>query len=178
MGPRSLLILPYLVAFGIAVCLMRWWRGSDRPTRVAPGVWVGGRTPVAALPPGVTAVVDLVAVGIAGAELSVRGEEVRVLAVDGPCARVRWILDLGDLRDTGDRSRGLRSRRRVRPDDQDMHVAADLLRGRQRVQNRGLKREMLAPGTRATVVGYPNRTDPDEMRAERITIAGKTTELR
>jgi hypothetical protein len=33
-------------------------------------------------------------------------------------------------------------------------------------------------GTQATVVGYPNRTDPDEMRAERITIAGKTTELR
>jgi hypothetical protein len=47
-----------------------------------------------------------------------------------------------------------------------------------RMENRGLKREMLAPGTRATVVGYPNRTDPDEMRAERITIGGKTTELR
>jgi Family of unknown function (DUF6152) len=47
-----------------------------------------------------------------------------------------------------------------------------------RMENRGLKREMLAPGTAATVVGYPNRTDPDEMRAERITIAGTTTELR
>jgi hypothetical protein len=47
-----------------------------------------------------------------------------------------------------------------------------------RMENRGLKREMLAAGTRATVAGYPNRTDPDEMRAERITIAGKTTELR
>ena len=47
-----------------------------------------------------------------------------------------------------------------------------------RMETRGLKREMLAPGTVATVVGYPNRTDPDEMRAERITIAGKTTELR
>jgi len=47
-----------------------------------------------------------------------------------------------------------------------------------RMENRGLKREMLAPGTTATVVGYPNRTEPDEMRAERITIAGKTTELR
>jgi len=35
-----------------------------------------------------------------------------------------------------------------------------------------------APGTSATVVGYPNRTEQDEMRAERITIAGKTTELR
>ncbi len=47
-----------------------------------------------------------------------------------------------------------------------------------RMENRGLKREMLAPGTLATVVGYPNRTEPDELRAERITIAGRTTELR
>jgi uncharacterized protein DUF6152 len=47
-----------------------------------------------------------------------------------------------------------------------------------RMENRGLRRDMLAPGTQATVVGYPNRTDPDEMRAERITISGKTTELR
>jgi Family of unknown function (DUF6152) len=47
-----------------------------------------------------------------------------------------------------------------------------------RMENRGLKREMLVPGTQATVVGYPNRTEPTEMRAERITIAGKTTELR
>jgi hypothetical protein len=47
-----------------------------------------------------------------------------------------------------------------------------------RMENRGLKREMLAPGTPATVVGYPNRTEQDELRAERITIAGKTTELR
>lgn len=47
-----------------------------------------------------------------------------------------------------------------------------------RMENRGLKREMLTPGTRATVVGYPHRTDPEELRAERITIGGKTTELR
>ena len=47
-----------------------------------------------------------------------------------------------------------------------------------RMENRGLKRETLAPGTTAIVVGYPNRTEPDEMRAERIAIAGKTTELR
>jgi hypothetical protein len=47
-----------------------------------------------------------------------------------------------------------------------------------RMENRGLKREMLKIGTTAAVVGYPSRTDPDEMRAERITIAGKTTELR
>jgi Family of unknown function (DUF6152) len=47
-----------------------------------------------------------------------------------------------------------------------------------RMENRGLPREMLAPGKQATVVGYPHRQDPNEMRAERITIDGKTTELR
>lgn len=47
-----------------------------------------------------------------------------------------------------------------------------------RMENRGLPREMLKPGTKASVVGYPKRDDPGELRAERITIAGKTTELR
>jgi hypothetical protein len=47
-----------------------------------------------------------------------------------------------------------------------------------RMANRGLPREMLTPGTQASVVGYPNRADPGEMRAERITIGDKTTELR
>ena len=47
-----------------------------------------------------------------------------------------------------------------------------------RMENRGLPREQLKAGTTATVVGYPNRSDPDEMRAERITIGDKTTELR
>ncbi|HEY8369335.1 MAG TPA: DUF6152 family protein [Thermodesulfobacteriota bacterium] len=47
-----------------------------------------------------------------------------------------------------------------------------------RMERRGLPREALAVGTSAVVVGYPSRRDPDEMRAERITIGGKTTELR
>ena len=47
-----------------------------------------------------------------------------------------------------------------------------------RMENRGLPRTMLTPGTKAAVVAYPNRTDPDEARAERITIDGKTVELR
>ena len=47
-----------------------------------------------------------------------------------------------------------------------------------RMERRGLPREMLKPGATATVVGYPNRTDPNEMRAERITLEGKTVELR
>ena len=47
-----------------------------------------------------------------------------------------------------------------------------------RMENRGLPRDMLKPGTKASVVGYQKRDDPVELRAERITIAGKTTELR
>jgi hypothetical protein len=47
-----------------------------------------------------------------------------------------------------------------------------------RMENRGLPREALRAGATATVVGYPKRDDPDELRAERITVAGKTTELR
>ena len=42
----------------------------------------------------------------------------------------------------------------------------------------GLTREMLKAGTKATVVGYANRQTPTELRAERITIGDKTTELR
>jgi hypothetical protein len=47
-----------------------------------------------------------------------------------------------------------------------------------RMSNRGLSQEMLKVGTTATVVGYPHREKADEMRAERITIDGKTVELR
>jgi hypothetical protein len=47
-----------------------------------------------------------------------------------------------------------------------------------RMERRQLPRKNLASGTAAVVVGYPSRTDAQEMRAERITIAGRTTELR
>ncbi|MCI0547344.1 MAG: DUF6152 family protein [Candidatus Rokubacteria bacterium] len=47
-----------------------------------------------------------------------------------------------------------------------------------RMERRGLPASMLKPGTTATVVGYPNRTEPEEMRAERITVENKTVELR
>ncbi len=47
-----------------------------------------------------------------------------------------------------------------------------------RMRNRGLAKDMLKPGTAATLEGYPNRNKPAEMRAERITIGGKTVELR
>lgn len=47
-----------------------------------------------------------------------------------------------------------------------------------RMENRGLSKEMLNAGNRATVVGYQNRNKPEEMRAERIMIGDKSTELR
>ncbi len=47
-----------------------------------------------------------------------------------------------------------------------------------RMSARGLPSADLKTGIQATVEGYPNRDDPQEMRAERIIIGGKTTELR
>jgi hypothetical protein len=50
--------------------------------------------------------------------------------------------------------------------------------GPSRMERRGLPAALLAAGKTATVVGYPHRTEPEEMRAERITVEGKTIELR
>lgn len=47
-----------------------------------------------------------------------------------------------------------------------------------RMQLRGLTEEMLKPGTMVRVEGYPSTRTANEMRAERITVAGKTIELR
>lgn len=47
-----------------------------------------------------------------------------------------------------------------------------------RMERRGLPPNALAKGAEATVVGYANRDKPEEMRAERITVGGKTVELR
>jgi hypothetical protein len=47
-----------------------------------------------------------------------------------------------------------------------------------RMESRGLAKSDLVAGQKATVYGYPHRSKSDEMRAERITIGGKTTELR
>jgi hypothetical protein len=47
-----------------------------------------------------------------------------------------------------------------------------------RMNSRGLSEAMLQVGTTATVVGYPHKQNADELRAERITIDGKTIELR
>jgi hypothetical protein len=47
-----------------------------------------------------------------------------------------------------------------------------------RMANRGLTKEMLSTGASAAVEGYPHLKNDGELRAERITIAGKTVELR
>ncbi|MFO1069142.1 MAG: DUF6152 family protein [Geminicoccaceae bacterium] len=47
-----------------------------------------------------------------------------------------------------------------------------------RMTNRGLPDGSIKAGDTVTLVGYASRTVPDEMRAERITVAGKTVELR
>jgi hypothetical protein len=47
-----------------------------------------------------------------------------------------------------------------------------------RMTNRGLPDGSIKAGDTITVVGYPHRRQTAEMRAERITIAGKTVELR
>ena len=47
-----------------------------------------------------------------------------------------------------------------------------------RMERRGLSRDSLKSGKKVTVMGYPNRSKREEMRAERITVDGKTIELR
>jgi hypothetical protein len=47
-----------------------------------------------------------------------------------------------------------------------------------RMESRGLAKDLLKPGGSATVEGYANRAKPEEMRAERIIVDGKTVELR
>jgi hypothetical protein len=46
------------------------------------------------------------------------------------------------------------------------------------MDSRGLSKDMLKVGATVTIEGYPNKSKPEEMRAERITVAGKTVELR
>lgn len=47
-----------------------------------------------------------------------------------------------------------------------------------RLDARGLPKGALKVGAPATVEGYPNKSKAEEMRAERITVGGKTVELR
>lgn len=47
-----------------------------------------------------------------------------------------------------------------------------------RMNSRGVPPESLKPGLAVELLGYPAKSGEAEMRAERITVAGKTTELR
>jgi hypothetical protein len=47
-----------------------------------------------------------------------------------------------------------------------------------RMQSRGLQKDMLKVGSKATVDGYVHKSIATELRAERIIIGDKTTELR
>jgi hypothetical protein len=47
-----------------------------------------------------------------------------------------------------------------------------------RMEARGLTPEMIAPGKRVGIVGYPRRDGTAEMRLERLIVGGKTIELR
>jgi hypothetical protein len=47
-----------------------------------------------------------------------------------------------------------------------------------RMTNRGLTAGMLEVGTSVSVEGYQHKTEAGEMRAERITVDGKSVELR
>jgi hypothetical protein len=47
-----------------------------------------------------------------------------------------------------------------------------------RMSARGLDADMIKPGTRVTLEGYPSTRTNAEMRAERISVGGRTFELR
>ena len=47
-----------------------------------------------------------------------------------------------------------------------------------RMTNRGATAEIVAVGKTVSAYGYPSTAEKDEMRAERITIDGKTYEMR
>lgn len=47
-----------------------------------------------------------------------------------------------------------------------------------RMSARGLDADMIKPGTQVTIEGYPSTRVDNELRAERITVSGKTFELR
>jgi hypothetical protein len=47
-----------------------------------------------------------------------------------------------------------------------------------RMSNRGATADVIAKGKTVTAFGYPSTVEKDEMRAERITVDGKTYEMR
>ena len=100
-GPRAPFMLPYLVAYRIASALTRWWRGTDAPTQIVPGLWVGGRLDARSFPAGVTHVVDLVAEYPAPRWARVLPGYRTLLVLDGgkPPAPERFVELAHELRD-------------------------------------------------------------------------------
>jgi hypothetical protein len=47
-----------------------------------------------------------------------------------------------------------------------------------RMRNRGALPELIKVGNEITAIGYPSTVEKDELRAERITVNGKTIEMR
>jgi len=47
-----------------------------------------------------------------------------------------------------------------------------------RMNNRGATEKVVAVGQNVSAYGYPSTAQTDEMRAERITVNGKTYEMR
>ena len=76
----------------------------------------------------------------------------------------------------------------TRIDYRNPHVLVDLKAGDKswnvvlapstRMHSRRLPEGALKVGETVTVVGYQHKTDEGELRAERMTVAGKTVELR
>lgn len=63
----------------------------------------------------------------------------------------------------------------LRSEGRNWHV---ILAPPSRMMARGLTPDMLKPGTKVDVEGYPSKEHPGEMRAERVTVNGKRVELR
>jgi cytochrome c biogenesis factor len=63
----------------------------------------------------------------------------------------------------------------VRSDDKTWTVT---LAPTSRMMSRGATAKVIAVGQNVSVYGYPSTVEKDEMRAERITIDGKTYEMR
>jgi hypothetical protein len=66
----------------------------------------------------------------------------------------------------------------VRPADDTTKTWLAALAPPSRITGRGLPEDSVRVGQIARLFGYPHREQADEMRAERITIGDRTTELR
>jgi hypothetical protein len=62
----------------------------------------------------------------------------------------------------------------LRVDDKVYYIELAAL---ERMQNAGLAKDMLAPGTTVTVIGAPHRTDPLQMKTRRLILTGETIQL-